>query len=111
MASLFRVFHRQLLLSLFVTFLATFATSADWPPITPEEQKMTGIAEQPGAPAVILNREENDNDLQHFHATYMRIKILTEAGREYANIEVPYDRHGSGVSEIAGRTVHADGSV
>jgi hypothetical protein len=110
-AFLFRVSHRLLLLSLFVTFEVSFSAAVDWPPITPEEQKMTSIAEQPGASAVILNREENDNDLQHFHATYMRIKILTEVGREYANVEVPYDRHGSGVSEIAGRTVHADGSV
>jgi hypothetical protein len=111
-ASLFRALYSRLLLSsLLLTFGVSWSAAADWPPITPEEQALNSVAEQPGASAVILNREETDNDMQHFRSTYMRIKILTEAGREYANVQVPYDRHGGTIGEIAGRTVHADGSV
>jgi Domain of Unknown Function with PDB structure (DUF3857)/Transglutaminase-like superfamily len=111
MTSLFRVSYRFLLLPLLLVLGAPWATAADWPPITPEEQAMTSIPEQPGAPAVILNREETDNDLLHFHSTYIRIKVLTEAGRQYADVQIPYDRHGGTINQVAGRTVHADGTV
>jgi hypothetical protein len=47
----------------------------------------------------------------HFHATYERIKILTEAGRAYADIELPYSRKSSRIDSISGRTIHADGSI
>ncbi len=111
MTSLFRMSYRFLLLPLLLVLGAPWATAADWPPITPEEQAMTSIPEQPGAPAVILNREETDNDLLHFHSTYIRIKVLTEAGRQYADVQIPYDRHGGTINQVAGRTVHADGTV
>jgi len=111
MVSRFRAPYRLLLLPLLLTFAAPWSTAADWPPIAPEEQAMTSIPEQPGAPAVILSREETDNDLLHFHSTYVRIKVFTEAGREYANVQIPYDRHGGTIGGVAGRTVHADGSV
>jgi Transglutaminase-like superfamily/Domain of Unknown Function with PDB structure (DUF3857) len=84
---------------------------ADWPPISPDDLKMTGIAEQPGARAVILDREEIDDDMNNFHATSERIKILTEAGRELANVEVPYLRRGFAISDVSGRTIHSDGTV
>ena len=36
---------------------------------------------KPGAPAAILYREEEDDDFRnHYHMTYVRMKILTEAG-------------------------------
>jgi hypothetical protein len=111
MSSLFRAPYRGLLMALLWIFSVPLSVAAEWPAITPAEQSMTGVPEQPGAPAVILNREETDNDLLHFHTTYMRIKIFTEGGREYANVQIPYDRHGGTIGEIAGRTVHADGTV
>jgi hypothetical protein len=72
---------------------------------------MTSIKEQPGAPAVCLQREEIDDDMNNVHSVYKRIKILTDAGREYANVELPYSRRGFTIAGISGRTVHADGSV
>jgi Domain of Unknown Function with PDB structure (DUF3857)/Transglutaminase-like superfamily len=72
---------------------------------------MASVPNQPGAPAVILIRQETDDDLLHYHSVYLRIKILTEAGRKYANVEIPYNRQHSGVADVSGRTVHADGSV
>jgi hypothetical protein len=76
-----------------------------------EDLAMTSIKEQPGAPAVCLQREEIDDDMNNVHSVYKRIKILTDAGREYANVELPYSHRGFTIAGISGRTVHADGSV
>ena len=97
-------------LSLFLLALAMPAL-ADWPPIDPQDLAMTSLKEQPGAPAVVLLREETEDDANASKTVYERIKILTDAGREYANVELPY-LHGSfSLSEIEGRTIHANGSI
>ena len=85
--------------------------ATDFPPITPEDLKMTSLSEQPGAPAVILLREEIDDDMHDVQSVHERIKILTEAGREYANVEIPYSRRSFTVGGISGQTTHADGSI
>jgi hypothetical protein len=72
---------------------------------------MTSLKEQPGAPAVVLDREEIDDDMNNFESVYERIKILTEAGREHANVELPYSRRGFTITGISGRTIHSDGSI
>lgn len=87
------------------------SSAADWPPISPEDLKVTDIKEQPGAPALFLQREEIDDDMNNVHSVYARIKILTDAGREYANVELPYSRRGFTIAGISGRTIHADGST
>ncbi|HEY1461872.1 MAG TPA: DUF3857 and transglutaminase domain-containing protein [Terriglobales bacterium] len=106
----------------FVSFLtSTFALlllvavpksfAENWPPIAPEDLKMTSVAEQPGAPAVILLRQETDDDTKNQEAYYERIKILTQAGLRYADIELPYDRRSFTIIAISGRTIHADGTL
>jgi hypothetical protein len=85
--------------------------AVEWDPIPQEDLAMTSIKEQPGAPAVVLIRQETDDDMNNFHMVYQRIKVLTDAGREYANVELPYSRRGFSVSAVSGRTVHADGTV
>ncbi|HEY1265107.1 MAG TPA: DUF3857 and transglutaminase domain-containing protein [Terriglobales bacterium] len=72
---------------------------------------MTSLSQQPGAPAVILAHEENDDDTMHYRSVYVRLKVLTDAGREYANVEIPYDRGAVNIGDVSGRTVHADGSI
>lgn len=91
--------------------LITTSLAADWPPLSPGEMSMTSVQEQPGAPAVILLREEIDDDMNNFESVYERIKILTDAGRDYANVELPYRRRGFRISDICGRTIHRDGSI
>lgn len=94
-----------------VPFVLSLPLLAEWPPISPEDLSMTSIKEQPGAPAVSLQREEIDDDMNNVHSVYERIKILTDAGREYANVELPYSRRGFAIAGISGRTIHADGSI
>ena len=106
-----KLVHQCAVLLVLLLPLATRFSAADWPPISPDDLSMTGIKEQPGAPAVILLREEIDDDMNNSHSVYERIKILTEAGREYANVEVPYSRRGFSIGGISGRTIHRDGSI
>ncbi|HEY0565960.1 MAG TPA: DUF3857 domain-containing protein [Terriglobales bacterium] len=99
----------QLLLA--VVLLTTCAFAQKWQPINPEELKMTSVPEAPGAKAVILYRDFYEDDDQYFATEYVRLKVLTEAGRKYADVELPYlDKH-KRVMEISARTIHPDGSV
>jgi Domain of Unknown Function with PDB structure (DUF3857)/Transglutaminase-like superfamily len=106
-----RAFLRILSLVFACSLAEPWCAAEDWPAIDPSDLALKSIPQQPGAPAVILLREENDNDPLHVHSTYERIKILTEAGREYADIELPYSRKSFRIDSISGRTIHADGSI
>ena len=92
-------------------FCSIYACAADWPPVSPEDLSMVSIKEQPGTSAVILLREEVDDDMNSARLVYERIKILTDAGREYANVEIPYSRRHFTVGAVSGRTIHSDGSI
>jgi hypothetical protein len=85
----------------------------EWQPITPEELKMTAVAEAPGAPAIILYRQvdRDDNALTGNEYNYVRIKILTEEGRKQADVEIPYFREQGVIVSLRARTVRPDGSV
>jgi hypothetical protein len=86
---------------------------SDWPPIKPEELKMTGVPEAPGAPAVILYRQVDREDKlfgSHEHV-YVRIKILTEDGRKYGDVEIPSLQGKYDITSLRGQTVHTDGTV
>jgi hypothetical protein len=84
-------------------------------PVSPEELKMTSLPEAPGAPAVILYRQLDRDDSTPFRAheyNYFRIKILTEEGRKYADVELPFVKfEGEDVVNIKARTIRPDGSI
>lgn len=84
-----------------------------WTAPTPEELSMTSQPEVPGAAAVYLFREEKTEDDLHMFSIYVRLKVLTEKGKEYANVELPYAAGEGGISinDIAGRTIHPDGTI
>ena len=85
--------HIALLLGLFATVLGIRGVGADdWLPISQDELKMTSLPEAPGAPAVVLYRQvdRDDNARNGNEQDYVRIKILTEEGRKYADVEIPY---------------------
>jgi len=82
-------------------------------PISPEELKMTSEPYAPGAPAVILFREvdSDDNGITSHQNNYLRIKILTEEGRKYANVEIPFVKSLEEINNLQARTIRPDGSV
>jgi hypothetical protein len=91
------------------------AALAQWTAPTPEELKMTSQPEVPGAPAVYLFREETTEDNLHMWSKYVRLKVLTEKGKEYANVELTQYQTAEGdgytVGDIVGRTIHPDGTI
>ncbi|HEX4005190.1 MAG TPA: DUF3857 domain-containing protein [Acidobacteriaceae bacterium] len=73
---------------------------------------MTSDPAAPDTEAVYLFREETVDDKLHFHRLYVRIKILTEKGKEdYSNIEIPYEAGVANIRDVEGRTIHADGTI
>jgi len=78
---------------------------------TSDELKMTADPKAPGAAAVYLYREEVTDDSDHSRTRYERIKVLTEKGKELATVQVPYFQGLNTVTDIQGRTIHADGTV
>jgi transglutaminase-like putative cysteine protease len=78
---------------------------------TKEELQMTSDPKAPGAPAVYLYLEETTDNHNHYESRYARIKVLTEKGKEWATVEVPYFAVLSAMPIIEGRTIHSDGTV
>jgi hypothetical protein len=82
-----------------------------WIQPTPEELQMTAEPTAPGAPAIFLYREEKADDKIHIHTTYVRLKILTEKGKQYADQEINYQGGKFTITGVDGRTIHSDGTV
>ena len=83
------------------------------PSISPEELKMTSEPLAPGAPAIILYRQVDRDDNGHtsHEDNFERIKILSEEGRKYADVEIPFIKGGNDVVHLHARTIRSDGSV
>jgi Domain of Unknown Function with PDB structure (DUF3857) len=84
--------------------------AADWLPIDPKELQMTSMPNAPGAAAVYLYRQVDRSDVNAMEKNYVRIKILTEEGLKYANVELPFDGQYESINSIEARTVQPDGS-
>jgi Domain of Unknown Function with PDB structure (DUF3857)/Transglutaminase-like superfamily len=78
---------------------------------TQDELRMTTDPMAPGAPAVYLYREEVTDNFAHYVSSHARIKVLTDLGKEWATVEVPYRPGYEGRPIVEGRTIHPDGSV
>ncbi|MGH9750221.1 MAG: DUF3857 domain-containing protein [Candidatus Polarisedimenticolia bacterium] len=88
----------------------------DWPLISAEERSLTRLTQDPEADAVVLNNERrgrivkkgnqrvNELDVHH------RMKILTDRGRRYSEVQIAAGKH-SRVEGIEARTVLPDGRV
>ena len=100
------------LCSLFcVSFAFPAILRAQFQAPTKEELEMTSDPKVPGADAVYLYREEKTDDNLHYHSLLVRIKVLTEKGKELATVRIPYERRSFKVTDIQGRTIHNDGTV
>lgn len=115
--------HRLAALALCVTAIAPAAfAQTKFADATPDELAMTSLPGYPGVAAVVLNREQITKDDMHSVSHYERIKILTEDGKKYANVELAFvstnadfspDNNGDDktLEDIQGRTIHPDGTV
>lgn len=82
-------------------------------PVSPDELKMTSEPLAPGAPAIILYRQvdRDDNGETSHEYNYVRIKILTEEGRKWADIEIPFVQRSEAIVNIRARTIKPDGAI
>ncbi len=83
----------------------------DWLPVTQEDLKMKDYAPSPGSHAVLLYREVRTDDVNSVENNYIRIKILTEEGKKYASVELPYYRNFNRIGDIKARTIRPDGTI
>ena len=99
----------------FCLLLASLASvsHAQWTAPTPEELSMTAEPAVPGAAAIYLYKEQTAEDQYRMWSYYYRVKVLTEGGKDQANVELPFlaGSHGWSIDSVAGRTVHPDGSI
>lgn len=81
-------------------------------PVSPDELKMTSEPLAPGAAAIILYRQVDvdDNGMTSHEDNYVRIKILTEEGRKYGDVEIPYAKGTTDIVNVHARTIRLDGS-
>jgi len=80
-----------------------------WPAVQPAEQALTECPEQPGAPAIFLWREVETDHNNFTTSVYHRLKVLTVAGKERANVEIPFVKGQFKVDGLRARVVHPDG--
>jgi hypothetical protein len=62
---------------------------------------------------LILYRQvdRDDNDRTRNEQDYVRIKILTEEGRKYADVEISYFHEQGTIVSLPARTIRPDGSI
>jgi hypothetical protein len=85
--------------------------SDPWLPIDPADLAMKSEPLAPGAQAIYLYRENDDDDTQGYDDYYIRIKVLTDEGKSEGNVEIPYYSKVFTVSSIRARTIQPDGSI
>ena len=111
--------NRRLLWSFFILAAICLAAALpaaarggdEWLPISPADLTLKDNPASPGSNAMILYREESVDDSQHFESEYFRIKIFTDAGKKWADIEIPYSRGLESVTGVRARTIHPNGSI
>jgi len=91
--------------------LPVLLAGADWPAVAPADLAMKDLPQRPGAAAVILEKDVHCDNVMNSDTYFVRIKILTEAGKDFGNISIPYNKQESSVKEIEARTVEPDGRI
>lgn len=89
----------------------TPARGAEWLPVTADELQMTREPKAPGAAAIYLYTQVDRDDTDSVTYNYTRLKILTEEGRKYGNVEIPYIKGVDSIKSIEARTIRPDGTI
>ena len=106
-------FFMLIALAIGISLVPLPAWSVGFQPVSPDELKMTGDPKAPGAPAIILFREvdRDDRGRTAHEDVYFRIKILTEEGRKYGDVEIPFFKSEGSIVNIHARTIRPDGTI
>lgn len=91
--------------------------AVDWSPLDPALLALKQSKTDPNADVEAIFREvhvsnefHGTNGVKNLYSEYVRLKIFTDRGKEFANVQIPF--FGStNVYDVHGRTIHPDGSV
>jgi hypothetical protein len=99
--------------STFALFFTPVSEAVGFQPVNPDELKMTSEPKAPGAPAITLFRQvdRDDRGLTAHEDVYLRVKIFTEEGRKYADVEIPFYKGQGNVVNVHARTIKPDGGI
>ena len=82
-----------------------------WVPIDPDDLKLTDNPLEPGGQAMVLDVWDEVDNKRSTESVHVRIKVLREEGRRYADIEIPFVEKYEVVEDLRARTVSADGQI
>ncbi|HVB33871.1 MAG TPA: DUF3857 domain-containing protein [Patescibacteria group bacterium] len=98
-------------ISLLLGSPAPARANQNWLPINPSDLTLKDNPASPGSDAMILYREEILNEPRNLRSEYDRIKIFTQKGKQWGNVEIPYDPDYEGIESIHARTILPTGAV
>ena len=93
---------------------AGFSQTQDFRPATPAELAMKHAPNAPGAPAAILDWVRVDDHTVGTSSEYYRVKVFTEEGKKYADVEARYVAGypaAARITDISARTIQPDGRI
>ena len=100
-----------------LSFYVPRGAAADWDPVTDAEKSMKSNSLDPGAGAVVLFKRGQIDVIEKSSLfwttriqTYVRIKVLNDAGRDAGNVSVESAKF-LRISRIEGRTILPSGEV
>ncbi|HZR30211.1 MAG TPA: DUF3857 domain-containing protein [Terriglobales bacterium] len=98
-------------LMLAVAGIAKTASAQEWQPISKEDLALKDNPASPGADAMLLYRENSVDATESAVYEYKRIKIFTEGGKKWGDVEVPFVKNRYDIKDIRARTIRPDGSI
>lgn len=72
---------------------------------------MTEEPKAPRAPAIYLYHQVDRDDSASEERVYIRVKILTDEGRKFGDVEIPFNANRERIVGIEARTIRPDGSI
>jgi hypothetical protein len=87
------------------------ARADDWQPIAPADLQMKSEPKAPKAAAIYLYRQVDRDDENSSESIYSRIKVLTDEGRKYANVEIAYFKGAESIRALQARVIRPDGGI
>src|SRR5947209_3773178 len=102
--------HIALLLCLGMALCCYAQHSEEWRPPSAQDLALKAVPQDPGAAAVQLYYADFRDDNSHYEFIHRSIKVLTDQGRAYADVEIVVPREYK-FEDLQARTIHPDGTV
>jgi Domain of Unknown Function with PDB structure (DUF3857) len=99
------------ILTTLLVFSGNSRAKDDWLPVPPEDLALKDNPLNPGAHAMILYRETAIETKIAAQYEYRRIKIFTEEGKKFGDVELPFLKSQSDIKDVRARTIRPDGSI